>query len=61
MKITSGIAVAMGLMLQLTILNAQYKYLPTIQDPVTDNYFGIKVTDNYRWLEKVDDPLNRIF
>ena len=24
--------------------------------PVTDDYFGTKVVDNYRWMEKLDDP-----
>src|SRR6185312_12369127 len=24
--------------------------------PVTDTYFGMKVTDNYRWLENMKDP-----
>src|SRR5438093_4541007 len=28
----------------------------TPQRPVTDEYFGIKVVDPYRWLENWDDP-----
>lgn len=28
---------------------------PTERIPVTDNYFGMKVTDNYRWLENMKD------
>jgi prolyl oligopeptidase len=28
----------------------------TPKHPVTDEYFGIKVTDDYRWLENWDDP-----
>ena len=28
----------------------------TPRRPVTDEYFGIKVTDDYRWLENWDDP-----
>jgi prolyl oligopeptidase len=28
----------------------------TPKHPVTDEYYGIKVTDNYRWLENWDDP-----
>jgi prolyl oligopeptidase len=28
----------------------------TPKHPVTDEYFGVKVTDDYRWLENWDDP-----
>src|SRR4051794_25705781 len=28
----------------------------TPQRPVTDIYHGVKITDNYRWLEKDSDP-----
>ena len=35
---------------------AQYKYPETKQSPVIDVYFGKKVTDNYRWLENMNDP-----
>ncbi|MBC8032799.1 MAG: prolyl oligopeptidase family serine peptidase, partial [Chitinophagaceae bacterium] len=27
---------------------------PTLKQPVIDEYFGVKVTDHYRWLENVD-------
>ena len=36
--------------------SAQYNYPATKQIPVTDNYFGKQVTDNYRWLENMNDP-----
>ena len=39
-----------------TTCNAQYKYPPTKRIPVTDTYFGKTVTDNYRWLENMNDP-----
>lgn len=35
---------------------------PDVQvTPVTDNYFGTKVVDNYRWLENADSPETRDF
>lgn len=33
------------------ISQAQYKYPATPERPVTDDYFGTKITDSYRWLE----------
>ncbi len=32
------------------------KVPPTAKKPVTDTYHGVSVVDDYRWLEKVDDP-----
>lgn len=37
-------------------VKAQYNYPATKEIPVVDNYFGTKITDNYRWLENLDDP-----
>src|ERR1700728_296442 len=28
----------------------------TPKKPVTDEYHGVKIVDDYRWLEKADDP-----
>ena len=39
-----------------TTCNAQYNYPATKRIPVTDVYFGKTVTDNYRWLENMNDP-----
>lgn len=36
--------------------NAQYHYPSTKEIPVTDDYFGTKITDNYRWLEDLTKP-----
>ena len=30
-------------------------------DPVTDDYFGTKIVDNYRWLEDAKSPETRAF
>jgi prolyl oligopeptidase len=38
------------------IANAQYNYPVTPEHPVVDNYFGTKITDNYRWLEDIKKP-----
>jgi prolyl oligopeptidase len=34
-------------------------YPETEQKPVTDDYYGIKVVDNYRWLDNLNDPAVR--
>lgn len=40
--------------LQCSVVSAQYKYPVTKQVAVTDNYFGIKITDPYRWMEDMN-------
>lgn len=34
---------------------------PVDSSPVTDNYFGTKIVDNYRWLENAKSPETRAF
>lgn len=35
---------------------SQYNYPKTPEKPVTDDYFGTKITDNYQWLEDLKSP-----
>lgn len=37
-------------------LNAQYNYPSTPVKAVIDNYNGVNITDNYRWLEDIKNP-----
>ncbi|MBZ5495775.1 MAG: prolyl oligopeptidase family serine peptidase [Acidobacteriia bacterium] len=37
-------------------LKSPTSFPPTERKPVTEEYFGIKVVDNYRWLDNLDDP-----
>lgn len=39
----------------LQSVDAQYNYPYTKAIPVVDNYFGTLITDNYRWLENLND------
>jgi len=38
------------------VIPAQYNYPSTPEKAVVDNYFGTKITDNYRWLEDLKSP-----
>ncbi len=38
------------------IISAQYNYPVTPEKAVVDDYFGNKITDNYRWLEDLKNP-----
>ncbi len=44
------------LALRVSALRAPTARPPAPQKPVTDTYNGVKVTDDYRWLENFDDP-----
>lgn len=44
------------LLLAMGVFAARPSYPPTRVEAVTDEYFGTKVTDSYRWLENGEDP-----
>jgi prolyl oligopeptidase len=53
----NSIRVFLAVLLFATCLVAQVATPPVAQvRPVTDDYFGTKVTDNYRWMEDMKSP-----
>src|SRR6185295_12866956 len=60
MKFTSPFRVAIAFFLITLIALAQGPSIPappaTPKRPVADQYQGVKITDDYRWLENWDDP-----
>ncbi len=60
MKFTSPFRVVVAVFLITVVGLAQGPSIPappaTPKRPVTDEYQGIKITDDYRWLENWDDP-----
>ncbi|MDR0791869.1 MAG: prolyl oligopeptidase family serine peptidase [Chitinophagaceae bacterium] len=55
MQLSNISKIAAGMMLFAAACNTQntqqYNYPPTKEIPVVEDYFGTKITDNYRWLE----------
>jgi prolyl oligopeptidase len=60
MKVTASARLAIAVLLMTLFALAQAPSIAqppaTPKRPVTDEYQGIKVTDDYRWLENWDDP-----
>lgn len=50
-----NIFLAAGLFLS-QLISAQYNYPVTPEKAVVDDYFGTKITDQYRWLEDLKNP-----
>ena len=48
--------IAIVLLASLQLAKAQFNYPPTKEIPVVDSYFGTRITDNYRWLEDLNNP-----
>src|ERR1700733_7059843 len=51
-----GITSLLGMFLQLASAQSPAKPPLAAVQPVTDDYFGIKIVDPYRYMENFDDP-----
>jgi prolyl oligopeptidase len=60
MKLASSVRLVIAVCLLALVVLAQGPSIPqppaTPKRPVTEEYQGVKVTDDYRWLENWDDP-----
>ena len=60
MKLASSVRLVIAVCLLALVALAQGPSIPqppaTPRRPVTDEYQGVKITDDYRWLENWDDP-----
>jgi prolyl oligopeptidase len=60
MKLASSVRLVIAVCLLALVALAQGPSIPqppaTPRRPVTEEYQGVKVTDDYRWLENWDDP-----
>jgi len=55
----AGSALMMASCVVSTEKAASLSFPPTEKRPVVDEYYGIKVVDDYRWLDDLDDPAVR--
>ena len=55
-QILTPVVGLLGLVLLAAVCAAQQRPPVAAARPVTDDYFGTKVTDSYRWMEDMKSP-----